>query len=163
MPIATRGDGVSIPESNQVIISTTVDVLDDAGFNIGFLQQINRTDSRPTNRIRHLDSVDAGRTLEQSPAPEDNSLSVSGFALYNTGVDRRSILNRMVGTASNRFRSLNSQSIPFEMTERWTHPGTRQVGETLYGDCYLTRYTRPVNIGTVMITESADINVSWVE
>lgn len=163
MAIQTRGDGVSIPESNQVVISTTVDVLDDQGFNIGFIQQISRTDARPTTPIRHLDSSDAGKILEQSPGVETNQLNVTGLALYNLGTDRRSLLNRMVGSGSSKFRSLNSQQLPFELSERWTHPATRLAGETLYGDCMLTNYTRPVNIGTVTITETANITATWIE
>ncbi len=163
MPIQTRGDGVSIPEANQVVISTTVDVLDDEGFNIGFLQAVNRTDARPTESIRHLDASDAGRILEQSPGVETNTLNLTGLALYNTGVDRRALLNRVAGAASAPFRSLNSQQIPFEITEQWTHPASQARGETLYGDCMLTNYTRPVNIGTVTITETANVTATWVE
>jgi hypothetical protein len=138
-------------------------VLDDNGFNIGFLQQLSRTDARPTTPIRHLDSSDAGRMIEQSPFVESNTLNVTGLALYNTGIDRRSLLNRIAGVGAAKFRSLNSQHEPFEITERWTHPGTQAVGSTLYGDCYLTNYTRPVNIGTVNITETANITATWVE
>lgn len=146
-----------------MVISTSVDVLDDDGFNMGFVQQISRTDARPTTPIRHLDSVDAGRIIEQSPGTETNTLNVTGFALYNTGVDNRSLLNRIAGGAASAFTCLNSQRIPFEMTERWTHPSTSRGGETLYGDCMLTNYTRPVNIGTVTIAETCNITASWVE
>lgn len=163
MPLQTRGDAVAIPESNQVVISSSVDILDDDGFNIGFLQQINRTDNRPTQPIRHLDAVDGGRVIEQAPGPETNTLNATGFAIYNTGVDRRSLLNRITGVGGARFRSLNSQQLPFELTERWIHPATNLAGETLYGDCWLTNYSRPVNIGTIAIAETANITASWVE
>lgn len=146
-----------------MVISSSVDVLDEDGFNIGFMQQISRTDNRPTTLVRHLDAIDAGRVIEQAPGPETNTLNVVGFALYNTGVDRRSLLNRIVGQGGAKFRSLNSQQLPFELTERWIHPATRLTGETLYGDCWLTNYTRPVNIGTVAIAETANITATWVE
>lgn len=162
MPLQTRGDGVSIPEQNQVIISTSIDVLDEDGFNIGFLSQITRTDARPTEAIRHLDSIDAGRIIERSPSPENVTLALTGFALYNNGADKRSMLNRLAPGGS-AFRSLNSQQLPFEITERWTHPTTGSVGETLYGDCLLTNYSRPVNIGTVTIAETASADATWVE
>lgn len=146
-----------------MVISTTVDVLDDEGFNIGFLQSISRTDARPTESVRHLDASDAGRILEQAPGVETNTLNLTGFALYNSGVDRRSLLNRVVGANSAPFRSLNSQQLPFEITEQWTHPASNARGQTLYGDCMLTNYTRPVNIGTVTITETANATATWVE
>lgn len=163
MSLATRGDGVSIPESNQVVISTSIDVLDDLGFNIGFVQQINRNDARETQPIRHLDSVDAGRILEQAPAPENVTMNFNGFALYNLGVDNRSLLNRIAGSAGSAFKSLNSQAIPFEVSEAWTHPATGLRGQSLYGDVMLTSYSRPVNLGTVTISESCACRVSWVE
>lgn len=167
MPIQTRGDAVSIPDANRVVISTSVDVLDSEGTNIGFLQQISRTDARTMNPIRHLDSVDAGRMLEQSPAPELNTLNITGYAVYNTGQDRESLLNRVTGRAAagggQRFRSLNSQFLPFQLIEAWTHPATGARGETQYGDCYLTNYTRPVSIATVMIVETANVQATWVE
>lgn len=162
MPLQTRGDGVSIPEDNQVVISTSVDVLDEEGFNIGFLQQINRTDARTTEPIRHLDSIDAGRIIERAPAPENVSINLTGFALYNLAADKRSLLNRIQAGAQ-AFRSLNSQQLPFEMTERWTHPATGAIGETLYGECLLSNYSRPVNIGTVTIAETATADIGWVE
>jgi hypothetical protein len=163
MPLQTRGDGVSIPTSNQVVISTSVDVLDDLGFNIGFIQQLTRNDSRPTTPVRHLDSIDAGRILEQAPGVEDDTLNFTGLALYNTGVDNRSLLNRLPGSAGSGFKSLNSNSIPFEVTEAWTHPTTGLTGSTLFGDVLLTTYSRPVNIGTATISETAAGRVTFIE
>lgn len=168
LQLQTRGDGVGLPESNKVVISTSVDIFDDGGVNIGFLQQISRTDARPATPIRHLAAGDAGRMIEQSPGPELNTLNVTGYALYNVSPARESLLNRITGrttdTAGNLFRSLNSQFLPFQLEERWTHPGnTSQRGKTLYGDCYLTNYTRPVSIATVNIVETANIQATWVE
>lgn len=168
LQLQTRGDGVAIPENNKVVISTSVDVLDDGGVNIGFLQQISRTDARPMSPIRHLSSMDAGRMIEQSPGPELNTLNVTGYALYNTSPDNESLLNRITGRSTgargNTFRSLNSQFEAFQMVERWTHPGNAaSIGETLYGDCFLTNYTRPVSIATVNIVETANIQATWVE
>lgn len=163
MPIATRGDGVSLPEGNRVIVSTSVDVLDDDGFNIGFVQQLSRTDTRQVLRVRHLDSVDAGRVLELSPGPEDNSLNATGFALYSRGLDPGAILNRIPGINGQPFNSLNSNAIPFEIVEVWTQPNTGVVGETTYGDNLLNNYTRPVNIGAIQIVETVAMITSWIE
>lgn len=170
LQLQTRGDGVAIPESNKVVISTSVDVLDDSGTNIGFLQQISRTDARAMTPIRHLSEQDAGRMIEQSPAPELNTINVTGYALYNRGGAKDSLLNRITGriadtpVGGDAFRSLNSQFLPFQLTEKWIHPANSAlVGETKYGDCYLTNYTRPVAIATVNIVETANIQATWVE
>lgn len=163
MSIATRGDGVSIPEQNRVIVSTSVDVLDDDGFNIGFIQQLNRTDTRQVLRVRHLDSGDAGRVLELSPGPEDNSLNATGFALYARGSDPGAVINRLAGLGGTIFKSLNSNAIPFEIIEVYTHPATGAVGETTYGDNLMNNYSRPVNIGAIQIVESVAMITSWIE
>lgn len=163
MALQTRGDGVSIPAGNKVVLSTSIDVFDNLGVSIGFIQTLTRRDDRPTQLIRHLDSTDAGRMIEQAPGPETNRLDVTGFALYNVGPNKKSLLNR-VAPNGGAFRSLNSQHIPFEIEERTTHPATPTLqASTLYGDCYLISYSRPVNIGTVHITETATLQATWLE
>jgi hypothetical protein len=163
MPIATRGDGVSLPEQNRVIVSTSVDVLDDDGFNVGFIQQLNRNDTRQILRVRHLDIGDAGRVLELSPGPEDNTLNATGFALYARGADPGAVINRIAGLNGQAFKSLNSNAIPFEVVEVYEHPATHATGETTYGDNLINNYSRPVNIGAVQIVESCAMITSWVE
>lgn len=164
MPLITRGDGVKIPDVNQAVISTSVDVFDEQGVNIGYMSQLTRTDTRNTFRVRHLDSQDAGRVIEQVPSPEDNALSANGLSLYDIGVVKKSLIHRLAGVNGQRFRSLNSQFIPFVVREEWTHPSSPgQFGQTLYLGCMLTNFTRPVNIGTAQIAESANVVPSWVE
>lgn len=163
MPLVSRGDGVKIPEQNRVIISTSVDVLDDNGFNIGFIQTLNRTDNRQVQRVRHLDAVDAGRTVELSPGPEDNTLNATGFALYARGADKGSVFGRMAGFNGQAFQSLNSNFIPFEVIESAIHPTTGATGDTTYGDNLITNYQRPINIGAVQVVETVALITSWVE
>lgn len=163
MPIATRGDGVSLADSNRVIVSTSIDVLDDDGFNIGFIQTLSRTDTRQIQRVRHLDSVDAGRVLELSPGPEDNSLNATGFALYSKGTDPGAILNRIPGIGARGFKSLNSNAIPFEIIEVWSQPATGETAETTYGDNLINNYSRPINIGTIQVSETCAMITSWIE
>jgi hypothetical protein len=165
MPLATRGTGVSIPSTNQVVISTTIDVLDDSSNNIGFVSQITRRDERPTSLIRHLDSLDAGRVIEQAPGVETNRLEVAGFALYTVNTTKNSLIDR-VARKNDVFwehSCLNANWSPFAITERQTHPQGVSYSETLYGECLLTSYSRPVNITTATIAETANIQVSWIE
>lgn len=164
MPFVTQGDRVGVPDTNLAVVSSSVDVFDTDGLNIGFMQQITRTDTRQVTRIRHLDSFDAGRIVEQVPMPEDLSLNVMGFALYNRGSDKQSLINRIGGSGSARFKSLNSQQIPFNLLEEWTHPANpNNRGQTYYLGCWLTNYSRPINIGTVTVAETATIQPSWVD
>lgn len=164
MPLVTRGDGVVIPTENQGLISTSIDIFDQEGLNIGFLQQNTRNDNRPTTRIRHLDRLDAGRVVEQMPSPEEVGLSINGMALYDVGAIRKSIFQRIAGVSGNAFRSLNSQFIPFNVREEWVHPSNpAQKGRTLYLGNWLNTFTRPINIGTAQVAETATTSVSWVE
>lgn len=186
MPLQPRGDGVNIPGNNKVVISTSIDVLDEAGNPMGFIQSLNRRDTRRVDRIRQLDSVDAGRTVEQAPGPEDNTLDVTGFALYGDFGTKGSLVERLVlrddtsvsggglaggagGTAlgknfpANIFRSINSQVIPCNITERWTQPSKGSIGRSTYGDSLLTAFSRPVAITGITITESATLQPTWIE
>ena len=163
MPIATRGDGVAVSDANRVIVSTSIDVLDDDGFNIGFIQTLGVTESRQVQRVRSLDSQDAGRVQELSPGPEDDSLNATGFALYSKGTDPGAILNRIPGISARGFKSLNSNFIPFEVVEVWTQPTTGETAESTYGDNLINTYSRPIAIGTIQVTETIAMITSWIE
>jgi len=163
MPLVTRGDGVSIPQTNRALISTTVDVWDEMGANIGFIQSLQLTDTRRADRIRHLDKEDAGRIIEQAPAPDDPTLNITGFALYSQGGRRQSLVHRITGGRVN-FRSLNGQHIPFDITERSVHPADANSAQMVYYLAnWLTNWTRPINIGTITVSETAITQPCWVE
>lgn len=162
--VENLGDGVGIPASNQSVISTSIDILDEHGNAIGYITSINRRDSRPVDSIRHLNAADAGRKLEGAPHPEDVTLDVTGFALYpRNNTSRNSLLNRLPQAVegSDAFKSLNSQKIPFIIMEKTVHPADpNKVQTTTYVGCWLTAYSKPVNIGTATIAETASV---WVQ
>lgn len=163
MGLVAHGSGVGLAPGNQTVISTTVDVFDEGGNNIGFISQLNRNDTRPVVPIRHLDSSDAGRILELQPGPETYQLTATGYALYNVAEDvGGSLLNRLPQGAA-AFKVMNDQSIPFTIEEAETHPATTIVNRTLFLGCMLNSYSKPLNIGSVTVTETAGITVSWVE
>ena len=166
MGLVNFGVGVGLAPENDVIISTSVDVFDDSGFNIGFLTSLNRNDTRDTQEVRHFDSADAGRILEQAPGVERYSLTASGWALYDRSItDKRSLLNRLPqGVVGSRtFRVLNDQKIPFALQEEETHPGSGIKTTVFYLGCYLTSFSKPIAIGTATITENCNIKPSWVQ
>lgn len=181
MATTIRGDGVAIPTTNKVVISTTVDVLDDDGNPMGFIQSLNRTDTRRVDRLRELSATSAGRTVEQSPGPEDLSVRVTGFAIYAVGGIKGSLLDRLLqpvlGSAlrgnqvlapspqgGSLIKSINSQQVPIQVTERFVHPASPGA-ETgiLYGDCMLTNYSHPVAIGTINIAEEVQLQPRFIE
>lgn len=163
MGLVIHGHGVGLAPSNQTVISTTVGVYDEDGFDIAYIQQINRNDSRPTTKVRHLNKADAGRIVEQQPGVEDYSMSVTGFALYQRNdADTRSLIARLP-TGSGAFKVMNQQNIPFTMREEETHPATNATNVTLYIDCMLNSFSKPINIGTTTITETATVTPSYVE
>ena len=176
MPLVSHGDRVDMPDTNRVIISSSIDLYTEQGVNIGFVSGMTRQDSRPTTPIRHLDSLDAGRMVEQSPGPDTTSLNFTGFALYNQGGNRQSMVNRMVPTVQN-WHSLNGQQVPFDIEERATHPMFTRTGDptqgvvsdesnylsTTYLACWLTQYSHPLSISGAQITETAAATVSYVD
>lgn len=155
--------GVSIPESNRTILSTSVDLLDMQGNNIGYITNFTPSHTRNMTRIRHLNSLDAGRILEMAPSPTDINISVGGFALYNRQ-DDGSIIQRLgAGATKKAMRMLDEQSVPFLIVEVETHPKTGDKVTIGYHLCWLTAYSSPKNIGTVTIAETASLAVAWAD
>ena len=163
--LVTHGERVGLYEGNQVIVSSSVTVFDNEGAEIGYIQSLTDTDSRPTTVIRHLNGADAGRPVEQAPAPETHALTASSFALYNVSQSNRmSLLSRIVGQNGKMFSTLQSQHIPFIVHREDEHPSNaNEVNSTTWYGCYLTNHTTTTNIGTVTITESCNITPSWKE
>jgi len=157
------GHGVGIDKDAKALISTSIDIFDQEGNKIGFCMSCNRTDGRAVNRIRHLDSADAGRVVEMQPNPTDVNLEVTGYALYNDGNTRQGLLNRLPGAAAAQFVALDQQSQLFNIVVKETHPLTGAVNATYYYGCMLTRYSKPVAIGTINVVESASVAVAWVD
>jgi len=157
------GYGVGLDKDNKAIITTSIDVFDNEGNKIGYCQSINRNDTRNVQRIRHLDSSDAGRVIEMQPQPSDIVLTANGFSLYNDGVNRGGLLNRLPGAAAAQFVELNQQSAMFNLRVKEKHPSTGQITVTYYYGCMLSNYSHPIAITTVNVVDTATIQVSWVD
>ena len=155
--------GVGVPEDHRTVLSTSVDVVDNQGNNIGYITQFGSTGNRAVTRIRHLNSEDAGRTIELPPSPEERTINATGFALYNKQNDG-SLVQRIGGSSTaKKMASLEEQKIPFHIIEKTVHPATDAEDILIYHDCMLTNHSRTVNIGTATIAETATITVSWVD
>jgi len=167
--LVNRGAGVGIGQANRATISTSYDIFDADGNLIGYVTQLDRSDSRTVARIRHLSSHDAGRTIEQAPGPDEITLSATGFALYNkpeqTGeLPHYSLAARLGGLSGQEmFKSLNSQRVPFNIRVEEVHPATGAVSRTYYFGCMLTKYSKPVNLSEITVAETADIQVAVVD
>lgn len=169
------GDGVSVNESNRTVVSTSYDVYDEDGRLVGYCTAISRTDTRTVTKVRHLSSSDAGRVIEQVPAPEDVTIDVTGYALYNTpdltgDVPHYSLAARLtkgmganVGGGVYLFKSINSQRIPVTIRQEEVHPVTGAVDLVYYHGCMITNYTKPQNLGTTTVAETVKMQVAWVD
>lgn len=175
--VAQNGDGVQLPRDNQVVVSTSITLL-VAGKTLGFVQSVNRTDTRRVDRVRHLDADDAGRIVEQAPGPEDYTLRINGFAVYPgsaaltqsspgarpTGTLLNQILSLGEGRGAAAFRCLSSQSLPFSLIEQRRHPGARErIGRTWYADCWMTNFSSPMQIGQITIAEEVQAQPTYVD
>lgn len=164
MGLVKHGYGVGQSPDAQVVVSTAITVYDEQGIEIGFIQSLQRNDTRTTVPIRHLNKADAGRIVEQVPNVENYTLSASSFGLWNvSSTSRRSLLNRLPGSGSEAFVVLNQQQIPFVIRQVEEHPATGIQNVTLWLGCMLTSFNRPVNVGTATISETCNITPSWVE
>lgn len=167
--LVQRGDGVGIGVQNRATITTSYDVFDDQGNLIGYCTDIDRTDSRTVQRIRHLSSHDAGRTIEQAPGPDEVSLAMTGFALYNKpeqsgDLPHFSLAARLGGlTGTQLFKSLNSQRVAFNIRVEEIHPATGAVSRVYYFGCMLTNYTKPISLGNITVAETANVQVAVVD
>ncbi len=158
--LVTQGSTVGIPAENKAVISSSVDVFDQDGFNIGFVSQITPAHNRAVQRIRHLNSADAGRVIESAPSPEDISIAVTGLNLYNISESQQqSLISRLPGQAGARFKTLNDQKAPFFLQVVEIHPESGLENESTYLGCWLTRYNRPINIAGATIAATGDISV----
>lgn len=154
------------------LLVTSIDILNDEGKAIGYIQQFISQHSRPTTRIRHISSADAGLTLEQAPSPEDITLNITGLALYNQDLggagavrNQGSIVQRMAISTNmiDVFRALSQQHFGFKIREVERDPITLKVISAVeYQDVWLVNYSKPINMGTATIAETATANCSRV-
>lgn len=177
MPGLVRyGDGVGIPESNRIVLPSSVDLYDDDGQLVGYATSINRTDTRTVDPQRHLSSDDAARIIEQTPQPENVQVTVEGFSLYNkidlTGKMPHYTLAARLSKGSGvqggfggiyLFKSINSQKIPFNMREVTKHPATGATSILWWRGCMLVEFSQVTNIGQATETQTARIQVSWID
>lgn len=150
--------------NGEVLLSTEIDILDQDGYEIGFISQINPSASRATERIRMLGSADSGRVIEQAPRPEDLTLSVSGFALKNNVNEKGTLVQRLgAWNPLQAMSSLSEQHIGFKIIVVERDPVTKKAMDAReYDDCWLQSFNRPYNISGATITDSANIIASRV-
>lgn len=151
------------PDVDKVLLSTSVDILDDQGNNIGYVSQFSDSGNRRLDRIRHLNALDAGRTLEMAPGPEDRTLSLNGFAIYNRQTNG-SLIQRIGGESTRKaMKTLEEQKLPFTIVEREVDPATGEEEYTIYHECWIQQMSKPVNIGQATVSQSCTVQVGWVE
>lgn len=153
--------GVGQSESAEIQIATSIDIIDDKGNAIGFIQSFNESHNRPTTLIRHLSSADAGRVIEQAPSPDTVTLAVSGFNIYNKQEDGSLIQRLGGGSTQKAMKMLEEQKAGFSLLIVHRYPATNEVVDAIiYQDCWITSQSTPVSVGTVTIAQSANISVS---
>lgn len=153
--------GVGQSDAAEVQIATSIDIIDDRGNAIGFIQSFNENHNRPTALVRHLSSADAGRVIEQAPSPDTVTLSVTGFSIYNKQEDG-SIVQRLGGGSTQKaMKMLEEQKAGFSLLIVHRYPATNEVVDAIiYQDCWLTSSSTPVSIAQATIAQSANISVS---
>jgi len=155
----TRGDGVSFSAQHRVINAARIDILDDDGYIIGFVQGVNETLSRQVQRVRHLNSLDALRVIEMVPGAEDVSITLSGYSLYDkTLTDRGSLIHRL-GSPMAAAKSLMGQAVGFNLIMLEKHPATGEYVRSKWVNCWITNSTRSRSVNNVVNVDSATVQV----
>lgn len=155
------GIGVQIPDSNQVVITTNISILNHDNEAVGFITDFTPETTRNVERIRVIAASTAGRVVEQVPGPEDLTIRATGFAIYDYTL--LGLLTEGIGTSPEKiFHCLNTQYIPFNISIEETHPqDTGKVITTIFGNCWLLNYSHPISIRNLYIAETATIQPSY--
>jgi len=172
----TRAGNHSLSSSDKVYPTTVITIIGDDGSEIGWIQEINESQDRPVEPVRHLNSEDAGRILQGVPKPANFTLAVTGFAIYKQDIQTNgSVISRLIKTSTDNptklMKSLEEQKYPFSMRKEVHMPTVEGVTAeapgitetTYYHGCWLTRFNAPASINNAFVTESADIFVSFVD
>lgn len=161
-----RAGNENLNVGDNVFPTTQITVLDEAGEEVGYIQDLTETQDRAVEPIRHLNAADAGRIVQGVPRPANYTVSVTGFAIYKQAADLEgSVLSRLVansGNANKLMKSLEEQKIPFFIKVETVNPNGLN-STTVYHMCWITRYSRPYSINNAFIAETADIFVGYVD
>ncbi len=152
--------GVKIPESNKVVVATSISVLNSDGEEIGFIQELSPSSTRRVERIRDLSATRAGRVIEQIPSPEDISLTGRGLCLYE-----KSALKLITGYSPEGhdvWFAITHQYIPFDIKVTTIHPATKKGWYIVFENCWLASYSTTYRVGELFIAETFTIQPSSI-
>lgn len=161
----------TLPARNMAVNpSLSISVYDGEGNEIGFVTDVNYDATRRAERIRHLNAVDRGFTIEQAPYPEDYTVTLSGFGLYTMDDSTPGSLLRVAGEAgiggNNLFYAICEQAEYFDLVVEETHPSSNSTAKKftrLYLDNIVTSFSDPISAGNAMISQRVTIQPSWVD
>jgi len=163
--VSTKGYGLGIPPSNKVVIPFSLTIYDLEGNEVGYIISLSYETTRRVERIRHLNAFDAGRIIEQAPAPEDFSVTAEGFTLYTDDLaNPQSVIGRLtIETGIAVFECLNQQRIPFNVVKEVVHPATGIGYRTIFFECWLARYSETFATRNIVVSATASIQPTYVE
>lgn len=173
LPYATDGfPGLKVPERNRIIVTPAITILSE-GQEIGFITDITPETTRRVERIRHLNFADAGRIVEQVPAPSDFTLRVNGFSLYASTLMARISGQRTGDEETPDVTETDPggiilvenwlDSLLFDVNWVIKHPTKDNVNYTvIFGDCVMVSHSQTVSIRNLYVTATATIQPTWL-
>jgi len=164
--------GVGQPATNKLVYPPRANIVVDDTI-IGFIQQLDPSQSATVERIRHINFADAGRIIEQVTGPVDYTLTVRGFTLYTS-----TLLARLAGEASGKETEVNivdesgggiipamewvSAKRPNIIVE-FIHTGDTSITfRVIYGQCAFTSVGGTISLGDLYVTESVGLQPTYV-
>lgn len=129
---------------------------------IGTFRQMDVTDPRTAERYRGIQHT-GGRTAEVIPGVSSPTLSLQDVSLYS-GV----ILEKLGYDVAN----IEDITFPFDVVENQEVPNYANVVNpagnpiertSIYKDCWITRFSKSINEGTVILIQSIDVEVTRIQ
>ena len=147
------GDGVWIPSDNNIVVASSIDILNSYGRPAGYITDVSGAMAQPKTLMRHLNAIDAGRPIEIVPGVPDYSLTANGFMLYRDvgGGEQDFLVNRIIAGSKNptTIHSIAGIRDYFDIGVRFSHPSTEDRGFIIwFRRCAITN----INLGTWSIT-----------
>ena len=161
----TRAGNANLNTVDKVYPTTQITILDETGEEIGWIRELNPSQDRPVEPVRHLNAADQGRIVQHVPRPATYTLTATGFSIYKQAPDTEgSTIARLIANSGNPhklMKSLEEQKIPFFIKEAVVNPLGGEDSVTVYHGCWITRWNRPMSIDNAFVTDSVDISYAY--
>ncbi len=138
------------PPGSRSAVFYSYDVL-MGGKKVGTLQRFNPSSERDLQRVRQI-AASATDTVEIVPGRTDRQITIDRFETYP---------NALIQAMGYVFQDIGEITVPINIVEKLFKPGVAKTEQRTitYANCWPKSWSKTVQEGTVLITESMTV---WV-